>query len=91
MLLCIIIYSYLVSHCASKIIKQRRKTGSMRTGNWTVLTTTEVVSSAPLLFDSVVTTFVVDNKANESVFKYICPVIGPLIGYNVTLDTANGN
>ena len=91
LLLYIIIYSYLVSQCAYKIIKQRHKTGRIITGNQTVLTTTEAGSHAPLLFDSYDTTFVVDNAANTSVCNGSRLFIGPLIDYNVTLDTANEN
>ena len=50
LLLCIIIYGSLVSQCAFKITKQRHKTGSMSTGNRTILTTTEVGSRPPIFF-----------------------------------------
>ena len=91
LLLCIIVYGSLVIQCAFKIIKQRHKTGSMSTGNRTVLTTTEAVSCSPLLFDSDGTTFVVDNAENTSVCNNSRLLIGPLIDSNVSLDTVNGN
>ena len=91
LLLCIIIYGYLVSQCAFNIIKQLHKTGSMSTGNRTVLTTTEAVSHAPLLFDSDGMNFVVDNAANTFVCNDSRLFIGPLIDSNITLDNANGN
>ena len=63
----------------------------MITGNFTVLTTTEAGSCAPLLFDSDGTNFVVDNAANTYVYNYICLFVVPIIDSNVTLDTVNGN
>ena len=91
LLFCIIIYGFLVSHCEFNILKQRHKTGSMSSGNQTVLMTNEAGSCALLLFNSDGTNFVVDNAANT----YLCNgsrlFIGPLIDYNVTLNTANGN
>ena len=63
----------------------------MSTGNWTVLTTTELGSRAPLLFDSDGPTFVVDNAANTSMCNNSCLLIGPLIESNVTLYNSNGN
>ena len=63
----------------------------MITGNFTVLTTTEAGSCAPLLFDSDGTNFVVDNAANTSVCNNSRLFIGTLIDYNVSLDTTNGN
>ena len=91
MIFCIIIYGYLVSQYAFNIIKQRHKKCSTSTGNRTFLTTTEAGSRAPLFFDSDGTTFVVDNAANTSVCNASRLFIGPLIDYNVTLDTENGN
>ena len=87
----IIIYGSLVSQCAFKIMEQCHKTGSMSTGNRTVLTTTEAGSRALLLFESDDTTYVLDNEANTSVCNGIRLFIGPLIDYNVTLDTENIN
>ena len=63
----------------------------MSTVNRNVLTTTESVSHAPLLFDSEGTTFVVDNAAKTSLFNDSSLLIGPIIYPTVTLDTANGN
>ena len=63
----------------------------MRTGNWTVLKTTEASSCTLVLFDSASTTFVVDNAANTSVFNGSYLFIGTLIDSNVTLATVNGN
>ena len=67
LLLCMIIYSSLISQCAFNIIKQLNKRGSMSNSNQTVLTTTESGSCASLLFESDGTTFFVDNAANTSV------------------------
>ena len=87
LLLCIIIYGSLVSHCALNIIKQRHKTGRISTGNRTVLTTTEAGSHAPLFFESESTTFVVDNDASTSVCNNGLIFIGTLVDYNFTLGT----
>ena len=91
LLLCIIIYGSLISPCVFKIIKQRHKIGSMRTVNWTILTTTEAGSRSPLFFDSDGTAFVVDDAANTSVCNDSHLFIGYLINYTVTLHTATGN
>ena len=63
----------------------------MSTGKRTVLTNTKAGSRALLLFDSDGKTFVVDNAANTFVCNDSRLFIGPLIGSNVILDTANGN
>ena len=63
----------------------------MITGKRTVLTTTEVGSRALLLIDLDGTTFLVNNGANTSVCNDNRIFIDPLIDYNVTLDTVNGN
>ena len=91
LVLCIIIYGSFVSQFEFKNIKQLQKTGRIITGNRTVLTTTEAGSRAQLLFDSYGTTFVVDNASNTYVWNNSHLLIGPLVDYNVTLDTANGN
>ena len=91
LLLCIVLYGSLVIQSGFDIIKQRHKTGIMSTVNRTVLTTTEAGSRALSLFDSDGTTFVVDNVANTSVCNDSRLFIGPLIEYNVTLNTANVN
>ena len=62
----------------------------MSTGNRTVSTTTEAGSRALLLFDSDGRTFLVDNKANTYVCSDSRLFIGPLIDFNVSLDTVNG-
>ena len=59
----------------------------MSTGNWTVLTTTEAVSRAPLFFDSDRTTFVVDNLTNTYVCNNGRLLFGPLVDSNVILGT----
>ena len=91
LILCIILYGSLVSQFAFKIIKQQYKTGSISTGNWTVLNTTEAGSRTLSLFDSYGTTFLVDNEANTYVCNNSRIFIGPRIDSNVTLDTTNGN
>ena len=63
----------------------------MSNGNHTVLTNTEASSRALLWFDSDGTTFLVNNGANTSVCNDNRIFIDPLIDYNVTLDTENGN
>ena len=63
----------------------------MSTGNFTVLTTTEASSRALLLFDLDGTTFVVDNTSNTYVCNDSHLLSVPLIDFNVTLDTVNGN
>ena len=53
--------------------------------------TTEAVNRARLFFDSDGTNCVVDNAVNTYMCNDSHIFIGPLIDYNVTLDTANGN
>ena len=91
LLLCIVIYGSLVSQCEFNIIEKCHKTGSMITGNRTVLTITEAGSRALLFFDSDSMTFVVENKENTSLFNNSRLFIGILTNSNITLDTANGN